>query len=240
VGAGVGRTFCRTFYGILGRLDVHIADKPIAALRQRPDVAPCARVVAERLADLDDALHDRVVGDRRIRPDGPGDLVLADHSGAVFEEQLERLEGFRAEVNLLPIGAAKASQVRPDLDVCLADSEHCGRHQPASLISPRASEEFRRNRVWIAGLRSGGGVVSRLTEGQIIALGGALSDQSYSSSATKVDAHAAEKRSNCHENASRSLNDRLWSANGRRGVGREALNPRRTIAKLRIAALWSG
>jgi hypothetical protein len=78
----------------------------IAASRHGANDLLC--VVSQSAPYLANALHDGVVGDSRIGPNGVDDLFLRDHPATVLNQIDESLEGLRSKRNLLSGSAQKA------------------------------------------------------------------------------------------------------------------------------------
>ena len=67
-------------------------------------------VVAQRPPDLHEALHQRVVGDGRVRPDGLHQLLLGDQPAGVPNEVGEDVEALRPEPDLAAVVQQRAAR----------------------------------------------------------------------------------------------------------------------------------
>ena len=90
--------------------------------RIEDEASPCHRlqqltvVVSQRLANLADALGQRVIGDERVRPDGSKQIVLGDQPPVVFVEVDQYLKRLGSQPDLAP-AAQQASTVQADRDM---------------------------------------------------------------------------------------------------------------------------
>ena len=66
----------------------------------RPDKSRFVRIVAQRFADLLDALDDGIVGDRRVLPEVLNQLFFADQPLALLDHVQEQVKGLLAKMLL--------------------------------------------------------------------------------------------------------------------------------------------
>ena len=113
-------------------------DQPVAAARNRLD--QLARVVAERLADLADALHQAVVGHHDPRPDRVLQLVLGHEPPPVGDQVPQHREGLRPKRRRSPV--RPEDPLRVEIDARGAEIDHPvrrrrrGRHLPVPRRVP--------------------------------------------------------------------------------------------------------
>jgi hypothetical protein len=82
----------------------------------RPNEARRARIISNRLPDLNDALHHGIVGDRCVPPDRLEQFLLGNQPIAVTHEVLQDLQRLLAQVNP-GVSADDAASSRVDLDI---------------------------------------------------------------------------------------------------------------------------
>src|SRR5688572_32906621 len=112
-------------------------DQAVAALRYRLDVTRLLRIIAERLAQLDDRLRERVVADHDSRPDEAEQLVARDHPPGPEGQLPEDLDRLRFQVDRF---ASAAKLVQLDVELPLSD--------PQGAVHRPRSEERRVGKEW--------------------------------------------------------------------------------------------
>ena len=126
--------------------DRHRGIQAIAASRNGPDqTLAVARI--QRPPQFADALHQRVVGDREIRPDRCEKLVLRDQTAAILNEIVQHGEGLWPQGDLAPLKQEAAAIQIEDVAVELQSPGRrpprrlavMGRHRPTRTIGERGS-----------------------------------------------------------------------------------------------------
>jgi hypothetical protein len=79
-------------------------------------------VVAQRGPNFADTLEKAVVADMDIRPDRIDQVLLAENAASVGHEQLQHVEGFRAQPDYLPAGPAQPCAFRVEFKS--SETEH--------------------------------------------------------------------------------------------------------------------
>jgi len=79
----------------------HLSVEPITAARHRLD--ELRAIVAERAAQLTDALHQGIVGDGDIRPHRREQFVLGNEPAAILDQMKENRERLRPQRHLVTV-----------------------------------------------------------------------------------------------------------------------------------------
>ena len=84
-----------------------------------------AFAVTQGMADIGNALGERVLGDNRIIPDGIHDLVLVDEAASVFDEKPKNRKGAGTQLDMRTLGR---SQLRTrEIDLKARKNQPAGR-----------------------------------------------------------------------------------------------------------------
>src|SRR5439155_9842185 len=73
------------------------------------------RLIAERMPDIFQALHQRIIGNRRVNPDSMNQFIFANESSIVFDQILQGLERLGAQLDLfLTVQQTAARQIESE------------------------------------------------------------------------------------------------------------------------------
>ena len=113
-------------------------------------------IVAQRCANIADALHNRILSHEDIGPDGLDQLFLGDEPAGMFDEIAQEVEGFGPELNLINPAQKRAALQIESVNIEAKRPGEDGTHPVTSTMTFKAailpvSPAFRRDFVALSG-----------------------------------------------------------------------------------------